>query len=102
MAFGREDVSVAKSDGSADVFGLAGFLRDNNLISHSGSFGRIGATTPMERTVNTASSQVAKSRLPGVQRMQNRLATWRRRVTRPLHRVFCGLDRHARTIFRAG
>jgi hypothetical protein len=63
MAFGREDVSVARSDGSADVFGLAGFLRDNNLISHNGSFG-IAATTPIEHTENSASSQVARRTAP--------------------------------------
>jgi len=41
MTLGREDVSVARTYGGADVFRLAGFLRDNDLISHNGSFGRI-------------------------------------------------------------
>ena len=36
MALGREDVSVARTDGGADVFRLAGFLRDDDLIGHDG------------------------------------------------------------------
>jgi hypothetical protein len=36
MALGGEDVSVARTHGGADVFGLAGFLRDDDLISHDG------------------------------------------------------------------
>ena len=43
MAFGRENVSVARTDGGADVFRLAGFLRDDDLISHDGSFKRIAS-----------------------------------------------------------
>src|SRR5450759_867027 len=33
MALGRENVTVARTYGGVDVFGLAGFLRDDNLIS---------------------------------------------------------------------
>src|SRR5664280_1414103 len=36
MALGRENVSVARTHGGADVFGLAGFLRDDDLVSHNG------------------------------------------------------------------
>jgi hypothetical protein len=36
MALGWENVSVAKTNGGVDVFGLAGFLRDDDLISHDG------------------------------------------------------------------
>ncbi len=36
MALGREDVSVARTHGGANVFGLAGFLGDNDLIRHRG------------------------------------------------------------------
>ena len=36
MTLGWEDVSVARTDGGADVFGLAGFLRDDDLIGHDG------------------------------------------------------------------
>jgi hypothetical protein len=36
MAFGRENVSVARTNGGADVFGLAGFFRDDDLIGHNG------------------------------------------------------------------
>ena len=34
MALCRENVSVARTHGGADVFRLAGFLCDDNLISH--------------------------------------------------------------------
>ena len=36
MTLGREDFSVTRTDGGADVFGLAGFFRDDNLIGHGG------------------------------------------------------------------
>ena len=35
MAFGREDISIARADGSADVFCLASFLGDDDLLEHS-------------------------------------------------------------------
>jgi hypothetical protein len=38
MALGRKDFSVPRTNGGADVFRLAGFLRDDDLISHNGSF----------------------------------------------------------------
>ena len=44
MALGRKDFSVARAYGGADVFGLAGFLRDDDLIGHNGSFRRIEST----------------------------------------------------------
>ena len=34
MAFGWEDVTLARTHGDADVFRLAGFLGDDDLISH--------------------------------------------------------------------
>ena len=36
MTLGRENFSVMRTDCSADVFRLAGFLRDNDLIGHNG------------------------------------------------------------------
>src|SRR6202051_5299132 len=33
MALGREDVSVSRTDGDADVFGLAGFFRGDEIGS---------------------------------------------------------------------
>src|SRR5260370_17097644 len=45
MALGREDVSVARTNGSADVLRLAGFFPDNYLICHNGSFRRIDSAT---------------------------------------------------------
>jgi hypothetical protein len=36
MPLGREDVSVARTHGGANVFGLAGFLGDDDLIRHRG------------------------------------------------------------------
>jgi hypothetical protein len=44
MTLGRKDFSVTRTNGGADVFGLAGFLRDDDLIGHKGSFRRIGST----------------------------------------------------------
>jgi hypothetical protein len=41
MALGWKDVSVARANGSTDVFGLAGFFRDNDPIGHNGSFRRV-------------------------------------------------------------
>jgi putative tryptophan/tyrosine transport system substrate-binding protein len=38
MTFGRKDFSVTRTDGGTDVFRLAGFLRDDDLIGHNGSF----------------------------------------------------------------
>src|SRR5205807_601677 len=38
MPLGRENVPVTRTNGGADVFRLAGFLRDDDLISHAGSF----------------------------------------------------------------
>jgi hypothetical protein len=34
MALGRENVSITRTDGAADIFCLAGLLRDDNLIGH--------------------------------------------------------------------
>src|SRR5256885_17266354 len=34
MTLGREDDSVARTDGGTDVFGLTGFFRDDDLIGH--------------------------------------------------------------------
>jgi hypothetical protein len=39
MALGREDFSVTRTNGGAEVFGLAGFFRNDDLISGNGSFG---------------------------------------------------------------
>src|SRR6266567_1240573 len=36
MALGRENVAVARTNSGADVFRLAGFLRDDDLIGHDG------------------------------------------------------------------
>jgi hypothetical protein len=40
MSLGRKDFSVPRTDGDADVFVLAGFLRDDDLIGHKRSFRR--------------------------------------------------------------
>ena len=36
MTLGRKDFSVTRTDGGADTFRLAGFLRDDDLIGHDG------------------------------------------------------------------
>jgi hypothetical protein len=41
MTLGRQDLSVTRTDGGADVFRLAGFLRDDDLTGHNPSFRRI-------------------------------------------------------------
>ena len=38
MALGRKNVSVTRTNRGADLFRLAGFLRDNDLIGHNGCF----------------------------------------------------------------
>ena len=38
MTLGREDVAVSSTDGGAHVFGLAGFFRDDDLISITAHF----------------------------------------------------------------
>jgi hypothetical protein len=35
MALGRENISVARTDGSEDIFCLTGFLSDDDLIRHA-------------------------------------------------------------------
>ena len=39
MAHSWKNVTVARTNGCADVFCLAGFLRDDDLICHDGPFG---------------------------------------------------------------
>jgi hypothetical protein len=41
MPLGRKDVSVARTNGGANVFGLAGFLGDDDLIGHDGLVQRL-------------------------------------------------------------
>ena len=48
MTLGRKDFSVTRTDGGADVFGLAGFFRDDDLIAMTGSVGRIDSTPQKE------------------------------------------------------
>ena len=45
MALSRENVSVVRTDGGADVLGLTGFLRNDDLICHDGPLGRIDSAT---------------------------------------------------------
>ena len=53
MTLGRKDFSVTRTDGCANVFCLAGLLRDDDLIGHDGSFRRIDP----ESVVRTYSEQ---------------------------------------------
>jgi hypothetical protein len=48
MALGRENVSVTRTDGGTDVFGLAGFLRDDDLVGHNRLVRRIDSTARIE------------------------------------------------------
>ncbi len=59
MTLGREeDFSVTRTDAGADVFRLAGFFRDDDLIGHNGSFRRTDSTAETaEHIVNKIASQ---------------------------------------------
>lgn len=59
MTLGREDISVARANGGTDVFCLAGFLGDDNLIGHCGLVGRneIRCAGRAEHTGNIVSPQ---------------------------------------------
>ncbi len=59
MAFGREDISVARTNGGADVLCLAGFLRDDDLICHDGPFGRMDSDNASIRTYKEHRGQVS-------------------------------------------
>ena len=43
MALGRKNVSVARANGGADIFRLAGLFGDDNLIRHQGLVSTIGS-----------------------------------------------------------
>ena len=45
MALCWKNVTVARTNCGADVFGLAGFLRDDDLICHDGPLGRMYLAT---------------------------------------------------------
>src|SRR5271156_2697366 len=59
MALGRKNVSVARTDGTADIFHLAGLFGDDNLICHDRLGWRIGFVSrgDIERIVNYVTSQ---------------------------------------------
>jgi hypothetical protein len=44
MALSWKNITVARTNCGADVFGLAGFLRDDDLICHDGPLGRMYST----------------------------------------------------------
>ena len=50
MALGRQNVAVARTDGGTYVFCLAGFLSDDNLISHGGLISEIECDNVLNRT----------------------------------------------------
>ena len=41
MALSWKNIAVARTNCGADVLGLAGFLRDDDLICHDGPLGRM-------------------------------------------------------------
>ena len=58
MALGWEDLTVARTNGCADVFCPAGFLRDDNLVGHNGPLGRMDSTAfQKEHIANNTNSQ---------------------------------------------
>src|ERR1700675_4742911 len=53
MSLSWKNITVARTNCGADVFGLAGFLRDDDLICHDGPIGRMYLATPvLEHTMN--------------------------------------------------
>ena len=53
MALSWKNVAVARTDGGTDISGLAGFLRDDDLICHDDPLGRTaGSKGPMLRIDN--------------------------------------------------
>jgi hypothetical protein len=59
MTLSREDYAVAGTNSGANVIRLTGFLRDDDLIAHDRSFGRIESTATREHTENDKVSQAA-------------------------------------------
>src|SRR5271169_1529088 len=76
MALGRKNVSVARANSSADVFRLAGFLGDNNLIHHEAPFEDWIRERPTERIVNRTTCGYRKSH-PGWRRCRDGLSSLR-------------------------
>src|ERR1700686_5218885 len=56
MALSWKNITVARTNCGANVFGLAGFLRDDDLICHDGLFGR--AYLDIEHIMNARDVQV--------------------------------------------
>jgi hypothetical protein len=56
MALSWKNITVARTNRGADVLGLAGFLRDDDLICHDGPLGRSNLTA--EHIMNTRDVQV--------------------------------------------
>jgi hypothetical protein len=50
MALSWKNITVTRTNCGADVFGLAGFLRDDDLICHDGPLGWIYLTAYSLRT----------------------------------------------------
>ena len=62
MALGWKNITVARTDCGADVFGLAGFLRDDDLICHDGPLGDVFNAVPLlEHIMNERDMQVKLS-----------------------------------------
>ena len=66
MALGRQDISVARADGSADIFCLASFLRDDDLICHDGPTWEdvFNGVPILEHIVNTIDVQALRNPNP--------------------------------------
>ena len=52
MALSWKNITVARTNCGADVFGLACFLRDDDLICHDGPLGRIDLTACRSKNVS--------------------------------------------------
>jgi hypothetical protein len=57
MTLSRRDYAIEGTNSGANVIRLAGFLRDDDLISHNGSFGRIDSALADENVQRTTGSR---------------------------------------------
>src|SRR5437763_8192562 len=84
MAFGRKNFPVARTNGGADIFRLAGLLGDDNLIRHSEAR-LVDLVRQQERIVNY--SLTASHPLAGLRRGAKSVAKRHRVVRRTRRRA---------------
>jgi len=63
MTLGREDFSVTRTNGGADVFRLARFFRDDDLIGHDGFVSKYRFDSGKSRTYSERNRLASCARL---------------------------------------